>query len=515
MRRLVLLLLAVFFLAAACGGSPRPDARTIVVAIEQEPTTLDPRLAADAYSARVSSLIAAGLLRTGRDGRLVPDLAARYESPDARTFIFHLRPGLRFHDGRSLTSADVAFTVKSILDPATQSPRQGAFRDVSVIETPDPRTVIFRLSRPFAPFLTGATIGIVPAGLGGKTPEAFARAPVGCGPYRFRGWETNSRILLDAYAGYPGGAPKIPHAIFKILPNDTTRMLELRKGSVDLVQNAIPAYAVKFLREDPRIRVVARPGINFSYLGFNLKDPLLARREVRAAIAQAIDRDAIIRHILEGLATPATGILAPTNWAYTGDVETYRYDPARSRAFLRAAGFELPDGPGGPPALSLSYKTSTNKERIAIAESIRQSLREVGIDARLRSLEFGTFFSDVRKGNFQLYSLIWTGVTDPDILYTAFHSASVPPEGANRGRYRNPRLDAILDRARTITDEEERRTLYARAQKILAHDLPYVPLWYGTDVAAMQRRIEHYEPWPSGDFGGLPQATIRPEGGTP
>jgi len=514
MKRHVLPLLGMLLFAAACGGSPRPDARTIVVAIEQEPTTLDPRLAADAYSARVSSLIAAGLLRTDRDGRLVPDLASRYETPDARTFVFHLRDGVRFHDGRPLTAADVAFTVKSILDPATQSPKQGAFREVSRIDTPDPRTVIFRLSRPFAPFLTAATIGIVPANLGGRKADAFARAPVGCGPYRFRAWETNSRILLDAYEGYPGGAPKIPHAIFKILPNDTTRMLELRKGSVDLVQNAIPAYAVKFLAKDPQVRVVSRPGINFSYLGFNLEDPILSRREVRAAIAHAIDRDAIIRHILEGLAVSAGGILAPSNWAWTGDVETYAYDPAKSRALLRAAGFPVPDKPG-PPIFSLSYKTSTNKERIAIGEAIAQSLREIGIDARLRSLEFGTFFSDVRRGNFQLYSLTWTGVTDPDILYTAFHSASVPPEGANRGRYRNPRLDAILDRARTITGEAERRKLYVEAQKILAHDLPYVPLWYGTDVAAMRRRIENYEPWPSGDFGGLPGATIRSGGAAP
>jgi peptide/nickel transport system substrate-binding protein len=285
-------------------------------------------------------------------------------------------------------------------------------------------------------------------------------------------------------------------------------MLELRKGSVDLVQNAVPAYAVKFLRKDPEIRVITRPGINFTYLGFNLEDPILSRREVREAIARAIDRDAIIRHILEGLAVPATGILAPSNWAYEGSVETYAYDPARSRALLRAAGLPAPAKPGGF-LFPLTYKTSTNKEAIQISEAIVQSLREVGIDANLRSLEFGTFFSDIRRGNFQIYSLSWTGVRDPDILYTAFDSASVPPEGSNRGRYRNPRLDALLERAREITDEAARRKLYAQAQRLVAHDLPYVPLWYRSDVAAVRRRIAHYDPWPSGDFTGIAQATIR------
>jgi peptide/nickel transport system substrate-binding protein len=235
-------------------------------------------------------------------------------------------------------------------------------------------------------------------------------------------------------------------------------MLELR-GLRRSVQNAIPAYAVKFIRKDPQIRRRG-PGINF-LPRFNLATRSSPAGGV-AAIAHAIDRQAIIRHILEGLATPATGIRSPTG--PTGDVETMTTIP-RSPAAPSAAGSGSRPRPAAP-IFALSYKTSTNRERIAIAESIAQSLRELGIDARLRSLEFGTFFSDVRQGNFQLYSLIWTGVTDPDILYTAFHSASAPPEGANRGRYRNPRLDALLDRARTITGEADRRKLYAEAQRI-------------------------------------------------
>jgi peptide/nickel transport system substrate-binding protein len=506
MKRHSLLLLAVILLATACGGSAsdrRPD--TIVIGIEQDATTLDPRLASDAYSARLSALIFNGLLRLDRDGRLVPDLAERYDTPDARTFVFHLRDGVRFHDGTPFTSADVAYTVESIRDPATRSPRKAAFDVVSAVETPDARTVTFRLSRPFAPFLTAATAGIVPKGIAGKPADAFGRKPIGTGPYRLGAWETNSGIRLEANPGYHAGAPRIAHLLFRVIPNDTTRLLELRKGSVDLVQNAIPAYAVKFLKQDPALRVVTRPGINFSYLGFNMRDPLLSRREVREAVARAIDREAIITHVLEGLATPAKGLLAPANWAYADDVETYPHDPARARALLAGAGI----APGSPGA-AIVYKTSTNKERVAIGEAIVQSLREAGIDARLRSLEFGTLYADVRTGNFQMFGLTWVGVTDPDILYNAFHSKSVPPDGANRGRYANPRVDALLERAREIPGEAERRTLYAEAQRLIAHDLPYVPLWYTHDVAAMRKRLVSYEPYPSGDFTGLLSASLAP-----
>ncbi|OGP84001.1 MAG: hypothetical protein A2Y95_10490 [Deltaproteobacteria bacterium RBG_13_65_10] len=510
MKRLSLLLLAAILPVVACGGAQRPGADTIVVAIEQDPGTLDPRLATTAYASRLSALVFNGLVKLDRDGRLVPDLAERFESPDPKTYIFHLRHGVRFHDGRPLTSADVAFTVRSILDPALKSPRREDFAKVVAVETPDPFTIIFHLSRPFSPFLTAARTGVVPQGLGGKSLADFSRAPIGTGPFRFKMWEQNARVLLDAHPDYFAGAPKILHAIFKIIPNDTTRVLELRKGSVDLLQNAVPAYAVKSLRQDPGVEIVERPGMNFSYLGFNLEDPILRKREVRSAIAHAIDRKAIIDHVLEGLATPAQGLLAPSNWAYTNEVETYEHDPAKARALLDAAGFPDPDGSGPRPRFSLTYKTSTSKERVSIGETIVQSLREAGIEVTLRSLEFGTLYADVNKGNFQVYGLTWVGVTDPDILYYAFHSNSVPPDGANRGRYRNPRLDAILDRAREITDEKERKKLYAEAQRILAHDLPYVPLWYSTDVAAMRRRIVGYEVYPSGDFTGLLTARIDP-----
>lgn len=505
MRLSVPLLLAATLLAISCGGPSRPDTETIVIGIESGPSTLDPRLASDAYSSRLSALISNGLMTQDRNGRLVPDLAERVETPDPRTFVFHLRRNVRFQNGAPFTSADVAYTYSSIVDVKTRSPRRADFKRIEAVETPDPHTVVIRLSAPYAPFLTAAATGIVPKDLGGLTPEEFGRAPIGTGPYRVTRWETNSSITLEANRDYFGEAVRIPRAVFKIVPNDTTRVLELRKGTVDLVQNAIPAHAVALLEEDPDIRFVRRPGINFSYLGFNLEDPVLKTRAVRAAIAHAIDREAIIEHVLEGLATPAKELLAPSNWAYTEDVESYPFDPDKARAILDEAGYPVT---GSGSRFQLTYKTSTNKERVHIAEAIVQFLKDVGIDTKLRSLEFGTLYSDVKDGNFQMYSLTWVGITDPDILYYAFHSESVPDNGANRGRYRNARLDDLVERARVTTNEADRKKLYAEALRIIARDLPYVPLWYATDIAAIQKRVRNYSPWLGGDLRGILSAWI-------
>jgi len=505
MRRSFTFLLAALLMACSCGGSPRPEGNTLVVGIESSPSTLDPRLATDAYSSRLSALVSNGLMTQDRDGRLVPDLAERLERPDARTFVFHLRRDVRFHNGRPLTSEDVAFTIASILDETTRSPRRGDFRRIAAVETPDPYTVIIRLEAPHAPFLTAAVTGIVPKNLAGLTPEAFAKAPIGTGPFRLGAWEADSRVILEANPDYYGAVPRVERVIFKIIPNDTTRVLELRKGSVDLVQNAIPAHAVAFLREDPEVGVLTRPGVNFSYLGFNMEDDILKRRAVRAAIAHAIDRKAIIQHVLEGLATPADELLAPSNWAYAEGVESYDYDPARARELLDEAG--LPPGKDGW-RFGLVYKTSTNKERVQIGEAIVQYLKEVGINAQLRSLEFGTLYEDVKRGNFQMFGLTWVGVTDPDILHYVFHSKSIPDDGANRGRYANPRVDELVTRARETTDDAERKALYAEALRIIAHDLPYVPLWYATDVAALRKRVQGYEIWLGGDLRGILSASL-------
>jgi peptide/nickel transport system substrate-binding protein len=229
---------------------------------------------------------------------------------------------------------------------------------------------------------------------------------------------------------------------------------------------------------------------------------------VRGACAGAIDRDAIIAGVYRGQARPATGLLPPGHWAYNGDVPTYPYDPAAARHLLDQAGFPDPEGPA--PRFSLTYKTSQNQLTRRIGEVLQEQLAQVGIQVAVRSYEWGTFYADIKAGNFQLYTLSWVGVTDPDIYNYAFHSKSVPPDGANRGRYANPDLDALLERGRTEDDRDRRKAIYAEVQRIVARDLPYVSLWHPESVLVRDRRLTGFVLSPVGDYTSLAHARLAP-----
>jgi peptide/nickel transport system substrate-binding protein len=304
------------------------------------------------------------------------------------------------------------------------------------------------------------------------------------------------------------GPPPTPRLVFKVFPEDTVRLLALKKGDVQFVLNALPPDALDVLADDPHLVIERAPGTNYSYLGFNLTDPVLKVHAVREAIARAIDREAIIAGVYRGQARPATGLLPPGHWAYNGDVATYPYDPERARRLLDQAGFPDPEGPA--PRFTLSYKTSQNELTRRIGEVLQEQLSRVGIAVQVRAYEWGTFYADIKRGNFQLYTLSWVGIADPDIYRNVFHSASVPPEGANRGRYANPELDVLLAAARRATDRTERKALYAKVQRIVARDLPYVSLWHPDAVLVRDRRLTGFKLTPSGDYTSLAHARLAP-----
>jgi len=237
----------------------------------------------------------------------------------------------------------------------------------------------------------------------------------------------------------------------------------------------------------------------------NFRDPRLADVRVRRALAAGIDRDAIVRHLLRDTATPATGLLPPTHWAYEGDVTPHPYDPARAAELLRAAGL----GPEVDAALRrFSYKTSTVELRRRIAEVFQHDLGRLGLLLDVRSYEWATFYDDIRRGNFELYSLAWVGVRDPDVYYRIFHSTMRPPTGVNRGGYADPAMDDLLAAARTTEDRPERRRLYGEVQRRAAEDLPIIPLWWAQNVVVKSRALVGFEPSPEGDLRSLAKATF-------
>jgi peptide/nickel transport system substrate-binding protein len=475
--------------------------------IESSPTNLDPRFATDSQSQRIDGLLFSSLLERDDQMNLHGDLAESWETPNPLTYVFHLRQGVRFHDDRVLNSGDVKATFDFILNPANTSPKRGAFRLLASIEAPDERTVIFHLREPYASFpinLIRPAVGIVPASAGAD----FARHPVGSGPFRFVQQTQDEEVQVEGNPGYFRGAPYLARVRFRVVPDGVVRALELRKGSADIEMSSLSPDGIPVLARQPNLEVTNRSGTNFTYLGINLEDALLAHRELRQALILATDREALIRYLLHGQAKIAAGALPPDHWAAEPNVAQYPYDPARAEQLLDAAGFS--PKPGGV-RLHLTLKCSTEEQARLIGAALQEQWRRVGIELELRPLELATLFSDVAKGNFQITYQRWFGAnTDPDFFEFAFSSKRFPPDGANRGHYRNPRIDSLTDQIRVEMNQEKRKSLSSEVQKILAEDLPYLPLWFNDVVSVHRRSLGELNLSSTGDYNFL--TTLRPSG---
>jgi peptide/nickel transport system substrate-binding protein len=478
--------LALTLLSLGCRERSAQHDPALIVGIAVGPTNLDPRVGSDEASQRVHQLLYASLVRLDDQLQVVPEVAERLEARDAVTFVAHLRADVRFHDGSTLDAEDVAYTFRSFLDPAFLSPRKGAYAQLAAVDVEDPRTVVFRLKEPFASFPVNLVMGIVPTG----TP-AGAPAHVGAGPYRFVRMQADDRVELAPHAAYFEGPPRNAGVILRVIPDDTMRGLELRTGAIDLVINDIAPDIVRTLQHEDRMQVVTAPGLDYAYVGMNLRDPLLQDVRVRRALGLAVNSGAIIEHLRRGLAVPATGIIPAMSWAHAGDLPPTPYDPAEAGRLLDAAGYPDPDGAGPLPRLRLTLKTSTAEFVRLQAAVIQQDLSRIGVALDVRTHESATLYADVLKGRFQLFTLQWVGVSDPDMLRRVFHSSQMPPAGFNRGFFSDPAVDALIDRATTTADPALRRAQYVDVQHRLFAAAPYVSLWTKVNVAVAQ-------PWLSG-----------------
>ncbi len=499
------------FILCCSSQEPKVGPQHLVIAIEANPTNLDPRKAMDVASARVTQLVFSGLLKKDSQSNLIPDLALKWEQPDDTTYLFYLRQGVVFHDGSPLTAHDVKYTFESVLDPKFASPRRGSFEQLERISVLDDYTIRFTLKEPFSPFLINMTLGIVPAHIAKTSGKDFSRKPVGSGPFSLTEWQPDEKLEFTAFSQYFAGAPKLERITYKIVPEDSVRILELEKGSVHLIQNSIPADLLPRLKDNPALKVITSPGTTYAYIGFNMQDAILGIRQVRQALALAIDRPVIIEYLLGGLAVPAGSLLPKGHWAHEPQAAGYDYNLKRAQKLLDEAGFTDPDGDGPQSRFKLSYKTSQNELSRRMAEVLQHQWQKLGVEVDIRSYEWGTFFDDIRTGNFQLHSLQWVGITEPDIYHYIFHSLSIPPQGANRCKYLNPELDRLLEQGRKTLDIDRRKAVYSQAQKILAHDLPYISLWHLMNIVAMRREINGFAPYPAGDFTSLKDVYIEPE----
>jgi peptide/nickel transport system substrate-binding protein len=500
----VALLLLITLTLYGCTASNPVDSGVVTIALDQTPDNLDPRIGQNAASQRLGSLIFSSLVRKNEQSEIVPDLALQWEMPAPTTYVFHLRDDVRFHDGRLLTSRDVHFTFRSILDGSVRTIKSGhPYNLIASIDTPDPQTIVFNLKEPFAPFLwnlANDVIGVVPDG----SATDFNRKPIGSGPFEFVQHVQDQEIVLKRNDSYFAKRPHVAVLRFRVIPEEIVVALELRKGSVDLALNALAPDMVEVLRHDRNLKVTQNAGTNYQYIAFNLRDPAFRDVRVRQALAYGIDRESIIKYLWRNQARAATGVLPPNNWAYTGAVTTYPYDPQRARQLLQMAGHEN---------LSFTYRLNSDTATgVQMAAIFQQQLREIGVTMEIKGTEFATFFADVIQGNFQVYSLRWLGSNnDPDMFNLIFHSKSIPPNGSNRGHYANSRVDELIEFARQEVDMEKRKAAYAEVQRIVAEEVPYISLFYVDAVCVSNKRIEGITLYPDGNYGFLMNIRIDGE----
>ena len=497
-----------FILLTSC-HSPRIDKGTVVFLIESSPTNLDPRIGTDAQSEHIQELLFDGLVVRDASFRVAPGLAERWDKPDPLTLIFHLHPDVHFSDGRSLTSRDVLWTLKSMRDGTIITPKGASYASVASIEAPGAQTVVLHLKYPDNFLLTNLSsgaMGIVPYGSG----RDFWQHPVGSGPFRLVSQEIDKEVVIERNPlswQQDSSQGNIQRVRFAVVPDPITRALELRKGSADLESNSLLPDMLPVLAAEKHLAVESVGGTQVQYIAFNTIDPILRDVRVRQAVACAIDIPLILKTLQDGRARSAVSLLPQTHWAWTGNVARYDYDPSRAASLLDQAGYR----PGRDGTrLHLTMKTSTDEGTRLLAATLQQQLAQVGIALDIRSFESATYLQDLTRGSFQIYALRWIGGNEqPDIFGYAFSTARIPPKGANRGRYSNPRLDALLDDAGASTDQARRTSDYVQAQQILAQDLPAFNLWYKDSIVVHNRRLSGISISPSGSFEFLSTARVQ------
>ncbi|MFA6178370.1 MAG: ABC transporter substrate-binding protein [Candidatus Methylopumilus sp.] len=463
-------------LISLSGCQQQNPTNEIRFAIAQAPLNLDPRYATDAASERINRLIYQPLVDFDAQSKPIPALASWQVLTPAR-YRFSLLPQHTFHDGSQVKAADVVATYQSLL-ALRDSPHTAEFANIRDIHAVDDQTVEFELGQPDEGFAARLIVGIMPAALLAQNHD-FSHQPIGSGPLKFVSWD---------------GALKLERMTDKQrftleeVKDPTVRILKLMRGEADLLQGDLPPELVRYLQGQADIQVMTSIGANFSYLGLNMQDAQLSNLLVRQAIAHAVDRQAIITKVLADNSRAAGAILPPEHWAGNAALQPYDYNPALSRKLLEQAGITLP--------LKLTYKTSTDAQRVRLATIMQAQMQPAGIELEIRSLDWGTFFDDIKQGNFQLYSLNWVGIKTPEIYRLAFHSQSIPPKGANRGHFADVELDALIAK-------QDWPAATARVHQ----QLPYVPLWHEGQFAAMRKGLTNFSLKPDGNWDGL--ATIR------
>lgn len=490
LRRIASLGLVGLFVVVACqgptgggpqSGTPKPGG-TLTVALDGEIDTIDPHKSVTIVGFQVYTQVYEGLVRASKKlDRMEPLLAESWEQPDELTYVFKLRSGVKFHNGKEFTAEDVRYTFERVMDKDFASPRRPDFTPVDRVEVVDDRTVRFVMSKPFAPFLSKLeALRIVPKSEG----IDFAKQPVGTGPFTFVEWVSGQKIALARNPDYwQKGRPYVDEVIFRPVPEASTRVVELQTGNVDLL-NAVPLKDVAELEKDAKVQVYRVSGVVRDHLGFNMNSPLFKDNpNLRKAIAWAIDRETIVRDIVFGLGTVAQVPIPESHPYFNRSLRnTYGFDLQKAKEFYDKA---------DPKPTQLTVKVSpTYPDQPKMAELIQPSLAKIGIELKIVQLEWSTWIKEVVSQNeYELeIVLISGGIDADDFFYQWLHTG----EGFNIWKYSDPQMDKLLEDGRATTDEAKRKDLYARIQQKVVDDAPMTHILYRESVMAASARLKDF-----------------------
>jgi peptide/nickel transport system substrate-binding protein len=520
---------SVLFLIAAVlltlGSSCRKRSATFVIALGDNIRTIDPigSPSVDAASERVRALMFNSLVKKDEKFDYVGDLAADIkQSSDGTVFTFTLRDGVKFHDGRTFSSADAKYTLDLVFSSSfakSASFFEGSGADkksyIKSVDAPDGRTLVITLTHPW----TGLLSNLVPVAMIPKDSyESQKTRPLGSGAFKFQNYDNSQQVLdLEANADYWEGAPHIPALRVRVIADTNALQAELRSGRVDIapLPTSLSPDAIKQLGEDRNLQVLQFTGSNVTVLTFNCSQPPLNDVRVRQAIAYAVDRESLIRDLLLGQAKLAHSILPEESWAYSSG-QKYSFDPSMAKKLLDEAGLKDPDG-DGPQfrfAKPLVYKVSGSSAAAkAYAGVVQNYLKNVGVPVSIETAELNTLFDELRRGNFQIFYGQWVGGNqDPIFFKDLFATSEIPTEARasrNRSRYSNKEVDALLDEAVNTFDREKAKQLYARVQEIVSREAPVLPLWYQANIVIARKSVGNINVDASGDWRFVRNLTVQ------
>lgn len=481
--------------ASKISGS-EPQMSTLIFGRGGDSVTLDPSQMLDGESAKVCDMVYDTLVQyRGATTDIEPALAETWESSaDGLTWTFHLRQGVQFHDGMPLNANAVVF---SLSRPNALS-RSFYEEFIDRITALDDFTVQIHLKTPYAPFIStmaSSENAIVSPAAVAHFGESFGNNPIGTGPFKFVQWDRSDQIVLTANDTHWAGKPAIDRLIFRSIPNNSERYMELQEGNIHIME--FPnADDLATIRGDTRLELLMQPSLNVGYLAMNMEKPPFDNLKVRLAINHAINKAEIIERLYQGTGIPAKGPIPPTLWSYDDSIEDYAYNPELAKQLLAEAGY-----PNGFEttlwALPIPRPYIPNGQ--AFAEALQSDLRNIGIVANIVTYDWDTYLNKTEVGEHDMAMLGWSAGADPDsFFYYLLSKTTAKIPALNIAFYKSDEMQDVLDRARMSTDRSERIELYQQAQAIFHRDVPWVPLAHAQRLLVIDRSVQNIKLAPVG-----------------